>query len=64
LANNLKIQKKTTKDNLIDAKVDIADSALLGSYDSQGNYFISPKILEELISIQKFKSQGILFVFL
>ena len=55
MANNLKIQRKSVKDNLIGAKLAIADNALLGSYDSKCNYFISPKIQEELVHIKKYK---------
>lgn len=55
MATNLKIQRKSVKDNLIGAKLAIADNALLGSYDSNCNYFISPKIQEELVHITKYK---------
>lgn len=55
MATNLKIQRKSVKDNLIGAKLAIADNALLGSYDSKCNYFISPKIQEELVHIKKYK---------
>ena len=47
--------RETSQDALITEKSDIFLNGLLGVYDNNGNYFISPKIIEELIKIEKAK---------
>ena len=55
MENKLKFVREVSQDALITEKADIFLNGLLGVYDNNGNYFISPKIVEELISFEKAK---------
>ena len=42
---NDKLVRKNTQDNFVTENYDIIKNNLLGDYDDNGNYFISPLIL-------------------
>lgn len=49
------IKKIKTKEDIITDKVDAIRNTLLGSYDDDGNYFISEQIVDELNRLTKLK---------
>ena len=49
------IKKRKTKEDIITDKVDAIRNSLLGSYDDNGNYTISPQIADELKRLKKLK---------
>ena len=49
------IKKIKTKEDIITDKVDAIRNTLLGSYDDDGNYFISDQIVDELNRLTKVK---------
>ena len=44
-----------TQDNFVTEKVDVIKNNLLGSYDDNNNYFISPQIINELLEMKKYQ---------
>ena len=50
-----KFVREISQDALVTEKSDIFLNGLLGVYDNNGKYFISPKITEELIKVEKAK---------
>ena len=55
---DITLTRKITQDNFTTEKVDAIQNNLLGSYDEQGNYFIAPQIIEELIVLPKQKKNS------
>ena len=51
----MSLKKFKTVDSFVTEKIDVHQNALLGDYDSEGNYVINPKIIEELLSMKKIK---------
>ena len=49
------IKKIKTKEDIITDKVDAIRNTVLGSYDDDGNYFISEQIVDELNRLTKLK---------
>lgn len=54
-SNDNKLVRKITQDNLVTEKYDIIKNSLLGNYTDDGAYFIAPKIVEELVILEKHK---------
>lgn len=50
-----KFIRNISQDALVSEKTDIVFNSLLGVYDNNGNYFIAPEIINELISFEKAK---------
>ena len=55
MENKIKFIREVSQDALVSEKADIFLNSLLGVYDNNGNYFISPKITEELVKLEKAK---------
>ena len=55
MGNVKKFTREISQDALVTEKSDIFLNGLLGVYDKNGNYFISPKIVDELITLEKAK---------
>ena len=49
------LTRKITQDNFATEQVDILQNNLLGFYDDNGEYCITPQILDELIKLPKTK---------
>lgn len=49
----MNLTRKETVDNFVTEKIDVYKNNLLGDYDDNGVYFISPQIVEELIKLPK-----------
>lgn len=58
MANNGGMTRKVTQDNFVTEKIDVIKNNLLGSYDDEGNYFIAPQIIDELIKLEKVKKSS------
>ena len=54
----IELTRKETQDNFVTEKVNVYKNKLLGDYDKNGVYYISPKIVEELIKISKVKASS------
>lgn len=54
----IELTRKETQDNFVTEKVNVYKNKLLGDYDKNGVYFISPKIVEELIKLPKEKTSS------
>lgn len=48
--------RRETQDNFVTERVDVYKNNLLGDYDDNGVYFVSPQIINELIKIPKVKT--------
>jgi hypothetical protein len=55
MAKNDKFTRMETQDNFVTEKIDVIQNNLLGDYDDQGNYFIAPQIINELLQLNKVK---------
>ena len=54
----IELTRKETQDNFVTEKVNVYKNKLLGDYDKNGVYYISPKIVDELIKISKVKASS------
>ena len=52
----IELIRKDTQDNFVTERIDVYKNKLLGDYDDNGVYFISPQIIEELIKLSKAKT--------
>lgn len=52
------LTRKITQDNFTTEKIDVIKNNLLGSYDDEGNYFIAPQIVSELLSLDKHRKSS------
>lgn len=52
------LTRKVTQDNFATENVDILQNNLLGFYDDNGEYCITPQIMEELVSLPKTKKNS------
>ncbi|HBO48719.1 MAG TPA: hypothetical protein DD614_02630 [Clostridiales bacterium] len=50
--------RKDTQDNFVTEKMDIIKNNLLGEYDDNGNYYIAPQIVSELIELKKVRKSS------
>ena len=48
----------TTQDNFVSEKIDVIKNNLLGSYDDENEYFISPQIVQELKNLKKYRKSS------
>ena len=55
MANNGKITRIVTQDNFVTEKIDVIQNNLLGVYEDDGDYVISPQIVNELLKLHKTK---------
>ena len=53
-----KFTRFVTQDNYISEKIDVIKNNLLGNYDEENNYFISPQIINELKNLKKYKNSS------
>lgn len=58
MAKDNKYTRKLTQDNFVTEKIDVIENNLLGTYDEDGNYFIAPQIVEELIELEKVRKKA------
>lgn len=58
MSENISFKKEETQDNYASEKVDVIKNTLLGDYNENGNYVISEKIMNELILINKVKTNS------
>lgn len=49
----MNLTRKETVDNFVTEKIDVYKNNLLGDYDDNGVYFVSPQIVDELIKLPK-----------
>lgn len=49
------LQREKTFDGYVTEKVDVLKNGLLGDYNKEGKYMISPTIIAELVNIRKYK---------
>ncbi|MBE5738558.1 MAG: hypothetical protein E7354_02390 [Clostridiales bacterium] len=54
--SEMDLTRKETQDNFVTERIDVYKNNLLGDYDDQGVYFISPQIIDELIKLPKQKT--------
>ena len=54
----LKFNKEKTADNFASEKINVIKNSLLGDYNSKGNYIINEKIVDELLLINKVKTNS------
>ena len=52
------LTKKLTQDEFVTEKIDVIKNNLLGSYDDEGNYFLSRPVIEELLKLYKLKKSS------
>lgn len=52
------LTRKLTLDEFVTEKIDVIKNNLLGSYDEQGNYFLSRPVIEELLKLTKVKKSS------
>ena len=55
MAEKSKITRTVTQDNFVTEKIDVIQNNLLGIYEDDGDYKISPQIVKELLSLHKVK---------
>lgn len=58
MSENISFKKEDTQDNYASERVDVIKNKLLGDYNDKGNYVISEKIMNELILINKVKTNS------
>jgi uncharacterized membrane protein len=54
----IKFTRKPTQDNYVSEKIDIIKNKLLGDYDDTGKYSIAPQIVNELLSLTKYRKSS------